>query len=291
MRTRQVASLWSTAWRSLIKSGVYWKFAAADIVIAGAAVAVTWPGAIMFDAPALPVTLSALFYAHGAVLAYAAISLAGENFAHEGDYGSIDWVYYGVATPAEVVLGRVLWVLSVLASLTALVFPFAVAAYHLYPIPGTALAGALFALATALLCFTAIGQVIGASIAERSIRAIAADGFFTLSAILIFLASGWFGEPGQTRTLIYNPLGAIHYFLSAPAPGAPAFPWSTWLIAYGVVLAVIFAFAYRKLWEWAPPPDWGPRPRPTGRYRPKGQRKSTANARSGAPPADGGDGL
>ncbi len=288
MRYRQIASIWSTNWRSLVQSGIYWRFAVVHLVVTGAAVAVTWPSSTTFDAPALPVTINAFLYAKTALLAYTAIALAAENFSNVGNHGAIDWVYHGVATPAEVVVARFLWTGFVMLSLAGVTLPIAIAAYSVYPIPAASMAGALSVVVATLLCYTAVGQVMSATISERSLRVIATDGFFTLSGIMAFLASGWIGSPSQARSVIFNPLGAIHHFLSAQTEPPFTFPWAAWLAAYGIVLALFLGLAYRKLWEWSPPPDWGPEPS-SKPYRRQGPKRRAAKPRAGAPPVDGGE--
>lgn len=288
MRLKQMTSIWQAEWRALIQTGVYWRLAAVHLVVSGIAVAVSWPASVVFDAPALPVTLNAFVYAACAVLAYAAFALSAENFSQSGKLGAIDWVYYGVATPAEVVIARLVWTGSVLISLVALSLPLAIAARALYPTPAALVAGLVTAILMTLLCCTAAGLVIGGTIAERSLRVIATDGLFTVTGIGAFLTSGWFGTPGEATSAALSPLGAIDYFLTAPATMPPPFPWTVWFGVYGLVLIALLALAYRKLWEWSPPPDWGPRELPLQRLHRQGPRRKPAKQRGGSPPGDGG---
>ena|GEM_PF-5029164 len=285
MRTRQVASIWRAEWRALADSGYFWRFAALHLIAAAISVAVTWPTSIVFDAPAVPVTMNALVYTEAGILAYVAISLSAEIFAMRDKLGAIDWVYYGVATPAEVVVARLMWTGSVLASLVVLTLPLAIAAHSLFPIPASLIGGALAAVVTSLACFTAFGLIVSATFARRSVRVVVADSLFTLLAILIFLASGWFGSPGETRSFVFNPLGAIDYFLRAGGePGNP-FPWGAWILGYGILLAALLGLAYRKLWEWSPPADWGPRA--PEEHREQGPRVKPSKLKSGSWPFGG----
>lgn len=284
MKRDEILAVFRAEWRSYIRSGMLWKLTGGHLLVITAVTLASWPSVTTVSTGTSALTWNWFSYVLLTSLIYVALAVAADVFEMSERIPSYEWVYYGVALPFNVLVGRASAVLLLALVLSAITLPISFVAYAAAPLPGIQVYGGALVTTTMVVCAIAAGLIISAISTERSFRLI---GMLTVMAVLGLLSlvvGGWIGPTGEAGVAGLNPLGAMYLFLKVDRDVAETleFPWGGWIALYGIILGALFGIAYARLRRWLPEPDGAARR--AGRGRMLESTNQSQNTRSGGEP-------